>query len=311
MMGLLILFGVALAVLLTILTAMLAWDMRHPPRHTVGWAIARGLPCDPGDLALKFDEWTLDRPGGVTLPVWDVSGQRSAVNGQPKLTAVIVHGWGHSRIDALQRVTTFMPLVDRIVLFDLRGHGDAANGTCTLGDREVGDLAALIDRLGSERILLIGHSMGAVVAISVALEMGEPSPRIAGIIAYGPYMEFHRSLIGRLKVAGLPGRPITDFALLVQRIAGVRPRSLNERALRNLRCPLLVIHGVNDGVSPLDHSRRIVGAVPSAELVEIQDAAHVDTHAVDQHGHDAAIREFVRRTVVNESWPAEAGHVRA
>jgi 3-oxoadipate enol-lactonase len=311
MIGLLILLGIASAVLVAILTAMLAWDMRHPPRHTAGWAIARGLPCDPGDLGMKFEEWTLDRPGGVTLPVWEMSGGRSAVSGQQQLTAVLVHGWGHSRIDALQRVATFMPLVDRVVLFDLRGHGDASGGTCTLGDQEVNDLLALIDRLSAGRIMLVGHSMGAVIAISVALELKTVDSRIAGVIAYGPYMEFHRSLIGRLKVAGLPGRPITDLALLVERITGVRPRSLNEDMLRRLQCPLLVIHGVNDSVSPLDHARRIVRAAPSAMLIEIPEAAHVDSHAVHQGAHDAAIGEFVEHVMTEDSWPAEAGHAGA
>jgi pimeloyl-ACP methyl ester carboxylesterase len=222
--------------------------------------------------------------------------------------AVFVHGWGHSRIDALQRVAAFIPLVDRIVLFDLRGHGDAVGGTCTLGDREVQDMLTLIDRLESDRVILVGHSMGAVIALATALESKEIESPIRGIIAYGPYMEFHRSLIGRLKVAGLPARPITDLALLVQRITGVRPRSLYERELQNLQCPLLLIHGVNDGVSPLDHARRIVAAVPNATLVEIADAAHVDSHAVDQAAHDAAIREFLERIIASELSPAEAGH---
>jgi len=297
MIGLLILFGIALPVLVMILTTMLAWDMRHPPRHTAGWAIARGQPCDPGDLGMKFEEWTLDRPGGVTLPVWEVSGQRSAVSDHQRMTAVFVHGWGHSRIDALQRIATFLPLVDRIVLIDQRGHGDAVGGTCTLGDKEVEDLLALIDRAGEGRVMLVGHSMGAVIAIAAALESKATDSRIAGILAYGPYMEFHRSLIGRLKVAGLPGRPITDLALLVQRLTGARPRSLNERELPNLRCPLLVIHGVNDGVSPMDHARRIVAAVPNAMLIEVAEAGHVDTHAVEQVEHDAMVREFLKRII--------------
>ena len=86
MIGLLILLGIALALVVALVTTMMAWQMVHPPRHTAGWALARGLPCDPNDLKLKFEEWWLDRPGGIRLPVWEIeSGQRSAVSSQKKL----------------------------------------------------------------------------------------------------------------------------------------------------------------------------------------------------------------------------------
>ena len=66
MMGLLILLGAATLVLLCGLAAMLAFEMRHPPRHTMAYALARGMPCDPGEVGLDFDQWWLDRPDGAS-----------------------------------------------------------------------------------------------------------------------------------------------------------------------------------------------------------------------------------------------------
>src|SRR5688572_22262621 len=146
MLGLLILLAIALALLMALLVTMLAWQMVHPPRHTAGWALARGLPCDPNDLKLTFEEWWLDRPSGIRLPVWEIAGQRSEVRGPRsadalgELTAVFVHGWGHARVDSLQRIEPFLPLVYRIVVYDLRGHGEATGSASTLGDREDDDL---------------------------------------------------------------------------------------------------------------------------------------------------------------------------
>src|SRR5688572_21902867 len=115
MIGLLSLLAFGLALLIMLLTAMLVREMRRPPRHTTAYAIRRGLATDPADMNLTYDEWDLERPDGAVLPVWDIQGQRSSSDGEflnpPKpLTAVFVHGWGHSRIDALARIRPFLPL---------------------------------------------------------------------------------------------------------------------------------------------------------------------------------------------------------
>jgi len=238
MPGLLMLLAIALVLLVTMLTAMLVREMRRPPRHTEAYAIARNMACDPGDLDLPFEQWSLDRPDGAILPVWEMGEETR----QDSLTAVFVHGWGHSRIDSLARIEPFRSLVDRMVMYDLRGHGDSQHCLSRLGHDEHLDLLALLERLGDAKFLLIGHSMGAVIAMHAAIHARANhlpvATRIAGIIAYAPYCDFHTSLRGRLGVAGYPGRPITDLAMLVHRILGVVPSSLSEGELRALDVPL-------------------------------------------------------------------------
>lgn len=299
----LILLGFALATIMLLVTAMLAWSMQRPPRHTAGWAIARGIPSDPGDLSLQFEEWQLDRPDGITLPVWEISRRCESEAGAAcrstafpdELCVVFIHGWGHSRIDMLQRLAVFLPTADRFVLYDQRGHGDAT-GLSRLGGRETDDLLALLDRLGEGRCVLVGHSMGAVVAIAAAIASQRSGivDKIAGIVAYGPYLQFHRSLIGRLRVAGLPGRPITDLALLALQMRGVRPRSLDVNCLAGLSCPLLVIHGRADEVSPVEDGRQVAKLAAAAELLELPNSSHVDAHESGQ-SHDMAIVAFFNR----------------
>ena len=293
MFGLLVLFAIALAILISLLTAMLVRDMRRPPRHTDAYAIARGMACDPGDMDLAFEEWMLDRPDGAILPVWEIGDQGRS----DSLTAVFVHGWGHSRIDSLARIEPFRSSVDRMVLYDLRGHGDSQHCLSRLGCGEHLDLLALLERLGNATFLLIGHSMGAVIAMHAAIRaIANRHPvatRIAGIIAYAPYCEFHTSLRGRLAVAGYPGRPITDLAMIVQRLRGVHPPGLRDADLRMLSCPMLIVHGEDDAVAPIADARRIAATAPHATLVEVAGATHVDAHRLAPESHDSAVREFV------------------
>src|SRR5262245_51553247 len=179
MTGLLTLLGLAAALVLLLLTGMLVRHMRRPPRHTAGYALARGLAVDPGEHGLKFEDWVLERADGALLAVWEIRGQRSppiAPNGSTiagrrdrqgaALTAVLIHGWGHGRVDSLARVKPLLDLFDRIVIYDLRGHGDSIGSLSRLGQGEDADLLALLERLGDGHFVLIGHSMGAVIAIA-------------------------------------------------------------------------------------------------------------------------------------------------
>ena len=168
------------------------------------------------------------------------------------------------------------------------------------GVGEDDDLLALLDRLGAGNFILVGHSMGAVIALRAAIKRPHG---IAGIVAYGPYCQFHRSLIGRLNVAGLPARPITDLALVAHRILGVRPISVNPPDLQRLRIPVLVIHGSDDQVAPIDHGCRIAAALPNATLIEIPDARHTDSHSIDAKRHDQSVREFISRIAIEQPQP--------
>ena len=69
-------------------------------------------------MGLAFESWTLDIGGGVALPVWEVDAKaKSEVRNQKSaasvpsagLTCVLIHGWGHSRIDMLLRVLLPFP----------------------------------------------------------------------------------------------------------------------------------------------------------------------------------------------------------
>jgi pimeloyl-ACP methyl ester carboxylesterase len=294
MTGLFILLAIAAGLLIIVLTAMLAWEMTHPPRHTAAYAIARGMACSPDDLGLEFESWTLDRPDGARLPVWDISNPQSAMGNPKSMTAVFIHGWGHSGIDMLARIRPFDRACRRIIMYDLRGHGDSERCISRLGDGEDRDLIALLDRIGDEHIVLVGHSMGAVIAMQAAASApADARSRIVGIIAYGPYLDFHTSLRGRLRTHGYPARPVTDLALILLRSLGIHPCDSSIEAIATLPCPIRVIHGGDDLISPIDHSHRIVEAAKHARLHVVEGGGHTDVHSVDALRHDEIVLGFL------------------
>lgn len=71
----------------------------------------------------------------------------------------------------------------RVVAYDARGHGHSAPGDGYGYEELCGDLRALLDERGLDRVVLAGASMGAHTALRFALESPE---RVAGLVVITP-----------------------------------------------------------------------------------------------------------------------------
>lgn len=301
MLGLIVLMLIAGGLLIVLMTVMLVRGITRPPRHTDGYALARGLPTDPGEAGFKFTVWSLDRPDGTASPVWDIDLERDEK--AAPLTVVMVHGWGQSKIDMLARVNVFADIeqVWRIIIYDRRGHGDDSAARATLGAADDDDLVALLDRLGDheDRVLIIGYSMGAQVALRAVAKMrradrDQQQVTLAGVIAEGVFEDFRRSLRNRLQARGYPTRPMTDLALLWLRLTGRGPRSVLAVAPQ-VTVPVLVIHGSEDETAAPDEAKMIADQLPDARYVELDDAGHLDAHERSRDVYEREVRAFVRQ----------------
>ncbi len=87
--------------------------------------------------------------------------------------AVVVHGLGE-HAGRQRNVAEFLARRGfDVIAFDHRGHGrsDGARGALRASDDLVEDLAAIVDSSTSAPILLVGHSMGGLVALRHALQL--------------------------------------------------------------------------------------------------------------------------------------------
>ncbi len=239
MIGLAVLLVIAAVATVLILSGVIAYDAVHPPRRTAGYAIAHGLPADPGDKELDYEEWTLDLPRNVKLPVWEITARGAGP------TAVFVHGWGESRIMMLTRIDPWLDHADRVVLYDRRGHGDATGGTARLGTDEHNDLMNLLERLGTRPVVLVGYGSGATVAIATAADV----PGGLRVAAYGVTTDAQTAFRDRLQTRGLPTRPLTDLAMFWLRLSGIQLRDV-EQDKRRLQLPLLIDPDPSAALSP-------------------------------------------------------------
>lgn len=198
----------------------------------------------------------------------------------------------------------------RIITPDQRGFGGSPLGDDEPSlDAAADDVAALLDKLGLDRVVLGGLSMGGYVAMAFlrryadrvdALLLADTKAtadpeagkanreRIAAAIESDPEStvlvdEVLPTLLGTTTVASRPlvaGRvrgllqaapaPAVAWA---QRAMAARPESFD--VLGNFDRPALVVVGVEDTLSPPSDAKAIAEALPQGRLVEMAEAGHL------------------------------------
>lgn len=265
------------------LYALGAWrDATRPRRRTLGWALAQGLPADPGDLGWAFEDAGVSADG-TEVPCWWITGR----GGEGAPVVVMLHGHGRSRWDSLRRASPWIDRAALVVLPDLRGHGDAS-GRGTLGRREPSDVVRVIAeaeaRAPGRQVILVGHSLGAVVAIHAAALRARAGAPVAEVHAFGPYDRVSTPFEARLRARGLPARPVVGAVLaLVEALDGAEvPTQVSAAELGPTR--LVAWADELDPVSPAADARAIAARAPHAELRVTDGVPHADLGVPAAHG---------------------------
>lgn len=198
----------------------------------------------------------------------------------------------------------------RVVTWDLRGHGQsgAAAGAFTLIDLAE-DLGAVLDRVGIDRAVVLGHSAGGVIAIRFALDHPE---RVAALVLVGTASQCNQraadfyTQLASLAVEGGMESVHRNLGLAAEGIKAADPLTfagvarcmgnlLNEPLtpeVERIRCPTLIIVGDKDFLGAggsVILSRRI----PGSRLDIIPERGH-GIFLEDPEGFNAMVKEFVR-----------------
>jgi esterase len=163
---------------------------------------------------------TLTHPASKTLRVNDLALNYLEWGAADAPDIVCVHGYTGSA-DAFNALARRLEERFHILAPDVRGHGESAwspVGAYQYAD-QAGDLAGLVDRLGLERFVLIGTSMGGIIAMAYAVEHGA---RLSGLVIndIGPDAE-----AGTQRITQMVGSRPEEFATLEHAMAYRREMS--------------------------------------------------------------------------------------
>jgi 3-oxoadipate enol-lactonase len=206
-----------------------------------------------------------------------------------------LHMWD-GQVDALARKF-------RVARFDMRGHGGSAatEGPYSL-DLLAADAAALLEFLGIDEFHYVGLSMGGMVGQMLALLY--PS-RMKSLVLCDTSSDFELDIRERVRVVETMGmEPMVEPTLQRFLSAEFRRRDPETTAkvaamirattptgyigcchaiskvklaqkISGISCPVLVVVGEQDAVTPISMARLIKDSIPDSDLAVIHDASHL------------------------------------
>lgn len=224
--------------------------------------------------------------------IW-YADQRDPTVYRPPL--LLIHGAGGSHLDwpaelrRLPEASTLAP--------DLPGHGRSKGQGRTSVGAYAADMVALLDALKLDKAIMLGFSMGAAVALMLALHH---RARVAGLILIGAGAQIRvnpailsglqddrekwlRTLIDwqwaegageQIKRLSLRRLSETDPAVLLNDYKAVDGFDVRDR-LAQIHMPTLIIGGGADRMIPFAQSEVLHAGITGSKLVKIKGGGHL------------------------------------
>ncbi|WP_338899001.1 alpha/beta fold hydrolase [Streptomyces sp. TG1A-60] len=244
--------------------------------------------------ALGLDHVDVDVPGELgTLPAWFVPADRGT-------WVIAVHGLGATR-ELSMNVMEFLHRHHFPVLA-LAYRGDTGaprspDGLNHLGETEWRDVDAAIRyavRFGAERVVLLGWSTGATMALRAATHSALRD-RVAGLVLDSPVLDWAATLRALAAARRTPG-PLLPLAVrAAQGRTGLRTAPADRAAVPpEVTIPALLFHGPDDVVAPWGPSRRLAARHPDrVTLRTVRHAPHGAMWNAGPEAYEEALRRFL------------------
>ena len=248
----------------------------------------------PFEFQADYEEVELVTADGINFGAWHFR--------QPGSPQTIIVSGGHKgqRQGALGISVALWRKGFNVITYSYRGMPASDSAPVTFGIKEVLELQAVIAfarrRIPSARIGLLGYSMGAVVSLLGAA--GEPG--IQALALDSPFSDLRQLLVENVRAAiKLPG---TAFVWLAGVMFWLRTRSrLSECSPKDVLSsleprPLFFIHGGADGITSVNHSRRLYDAYRGPrEIWIVQGAPHTGAYFADRPLYVERVAGFFAR----------------
>lgn len=234
---------------------------------------SRDLWTTPERAGVPFEDVFLTTADGVKIHGWwlPAAGAHESV--------LFLHGNAGNIADRLENAIRLTRLGLSVLLVDYRGYGRSEGSPNEEGiykDAEAA-YAHLLERTGQrpESIVLFGRSLGSGPAVDLATR--RPCKALIIESAFCSTRAMARSI--------LLYRPFAPF---------IPDRFQSLAKIRNVRCPVMVVHGSRDEMIPLSHGQALFEAAPGPKrFYTLEGATHNDWYQRDPAGYFAAWAEFL------------------
>lgn len=213
----------------------------------------------PSPPPAPFEEVAWSLQDGSRVIGW--ASDAAADPGSPAV--IFLHGNGENL--ETMRLGGLYEELDRLgiayLAVDYPGYGGSGGrpSETSLVEAALGGFDELARRFPGRRKVICGWSLGAAVAVQLAARR---TAEVDGLMLLSPWAD-----LPTLAGEHFPG-------WLVSLLLRERYDSIGRAA--ELRGPILVIHGRDDKIIPVEHGRRLAEALPAVRYIEVPDAGHND-----------------------------------
>jgi pimeloyl-ACP methyl ester carboxylesterase len=254
----------------------------------------------------------------VTVPAFIESGAG-------RIAVVMLHGVGGGKEAFRPQIQPLAEAGYRAIAWDMPGYGESpAIAPCDMAGLAAA-LVALLDRLDIERAALLGHSMGAMVALeavartparvaALVLSAGSPAfgkpdgawqqaflrDRLGPLDAGGTMAEVAHRLVPSMVGEGFAPEGAALAASIMSRVPPATYRAAlhalmgfdRRDALAGIGVPTLAIAGELDPAAPAAVMEKMAARIPGARYVLLPRAGHL-ANLEQPAAFNAAVLEFL------------------
>ncbi len=250
----------------------------------------------PKDFDFPLSEIRFPSIRGRDLFAWHVE------QNPDKPTLIMIHGWGRNVERMSPYFRKFYPLGYNLLAFDARGHGNSHAEENMNVVKFTEDILSAIDYvLGrpeqkNKNIYLIGLSIGGAASILAASR----DKRIGKVITVGAFAHPLEVMRKQLSTRFIPYFPFTYlfFKYLKRTIKIDFDAIAPVNNIAKVEAEILLVHGKEDKIVPLEQGRKLQKAQPKAKLWEISGRGHSNCHL--ETGFWERLAEFLQEEEVKK-----------
>jgi len=232
---------------------------------------ARTLTMTPANVGMDYQDVSIETTDGVTLHGWFIAGRTSRV-------LLFFHGNAGNISHRLDSIRLFQDLGLSVLIIDYRGYGQSEGRTTERGIYRDADAAwrYLIEGRGivASDIVIFGRSLGASVASRLAAQQQPLALIVESSFTSVPD-------IAQDLYPWLPARWLSRLS------------HATRDYVRDVRCPVLVVHSRDDEIIPFHHGEAIFASANEPRTLLAIRGTHNDAFLRDERTYIEGLRTFL------------------
>lgn len=251
----------------------------------------------PKDIGLPYQDIILQTKDNKRLKGWLIYSNKS------KGIIICLHGYPSNKSDILPVVEFLYPNFS-LLLFDFRAHGESEGKVCYFGLKEYLDVESAIEFIKKDKrtkdlpIGIWGYSFGGAVGIISASKY----KKIKAIVSDSSFANFPDMVKNYYKNLGPLKYIFSSFSIFLGRYVFRSDFKLNspENFIKNVECPILIIHSRNDEFVPFSHAKRLYQLANQPKEIYVVEGTHTGLDRAYTNEYRDKVKNFFNTHLIRK-----------